>query len=149
MILIVCCIGFFAFAGDTNFVAAFQAMWQTHNATNILVFTEQNVATNKSPETLFARGCIAIDLQGWGAGATNYWEEAAQMIDTNGTYSAVGKTNIIKTIRWLQEGITDPSDPLLPSWNTNDHIGVFALSPDNPMFYKVLQAISTIPPAKE
>jgi len=71
ILTILCCtVSIFAIAGDTNFVAHFQTVWQTHNATNILLFTEQNVATNASPETLFARGVIAATLQLWFPGAT-------------------------------------------------------------------------------
>ena len=91
-----CCIGFVTFAGDTNFVAQFNSVWKTHNASNVLVFVEQNITTNKSPETLFARGIVAVFLQEWSQGATNYWEESMQMITTNTVYSETGKTNATK-----------------------------------------------------
>ena len=45
----------------TNFADAFNAIWKTHDASNIFVFVEQAVATNKSPETLFARGIVAFE----------------------------------------------------------------------------------------
>jgi len=144
MITLIWSLGMTAFAGDTNFVASFKTMWQTHNASNILVFVEQNVATNRSPETLFARGGVALMLQEWSVGATNYWEQAIQTIATNETHSATGRTNIIKEIRWLQDIVSTIDDNPLPSWNTNVHAVVFAgVGYEAPFFY-TLQDIATI-----
>ena len=42
--MILCCLSSVAIAGNTNFVASFNAIWQTHNASNILMFVEGNVA---------------------------------------------------------------------------------------------------------
>jgi hypothetical protein len=147
----VCSLGLLAFAGDTNFVAQFKDVWQTHNASNILVFVEQNVATNKSPETLWARGSVAGSLQGWLIGTTNYWEEAIQMISTNNTYSVTGRTNTIKSLRWNQDVTAEISNMEfrpLPLWNTNAHAFIFMYS-DEPLDFDDLKAISTIPSAEE
>ena len=132
-----------AFAGDTNFVADFKTVWQTHNASNILMFTEQNVATNATPETLFARGVIAIMLQSW-QGATNHFEQSIQMISTNNVYSANGKTNIINEIRWIQSTVEDITDNALPAWDTTRHAAFFTELSSEPIFFDTLQNISTL-----
>jgi len=143
IITVVGCLGLRALAGDTNFVAAFNASWMTHNASNILVFSEQAVATNASPETLFARGSIAVAIQGWTEGATNYWAQSIQMIATNTVYSEKGRTNIIQEIQSLQRFISNfPSDPQ-PSWNTKRHAALFAETGDEVLFFDTLQNIST------
>ena len=138
----------YAIAGDTNFVATFSTIWKTHNASNILTFVEQNVATNKLPEVFFARGGVALMLQEWSLGATNYWEQAVQMIATNETYSVTGRTNIIKEIRWLQDVVSVIGENPLPSWNTNVHAVIFTgIGYEAPFFY-TLQDIATIPPVE-
>ena len=143
MIAIVCCLSSVGYAGDTNFVHAFNAIWQTHNASNILVFVEQNVVTNASPEVLFARGTVAIALQAWIPGASNFWEQAIQMISTNSVYSEIGKTNAIKQLQGLQDFFSEVSnDP--PTWNTNNHAVAFARVGDKVPYLHVLQDISTI-----
>ena len=150
MMVIMGCVSFTAWAGDTNFVAQFDAIWQTHNATNILVFVEDNVATNVSAEVLFARGNVAIELQDWGVGATNYWEQSIQMISTNSAYSEIGRTNVINKIQFFRgmlakaieiEGLDTPS------WKPKVHALAFSLSktPD----LELLKAIATLPPAED
>ena len=143
----VCCIRFVTFAGDTNFVAVFQAMWQTHNASNILVFAEQNVTTNASPETLFARGIVAIMLQSW-HGATNYFEQSVQMIATNNAYSEIGRTNVIKNIRILQNAVPNITDNPQPAWITSRHALFFSELATEPIFFDTLKDISTIEPTE-
>jgi len=144
--LIVCCsVSVGTFAGDTNFVAQLKTMWQTHNASNILVFVEQNVATNRSPETLFARGIIASNLQLWKQGATNYWEQAAQMISTNTVYSAQIRTNVAEHIRGFYSffmALSPDNSP--PSWNTNAHDWFFSRCGDEPTYFDILEIISTL-----
>ena len=147
VMIVLCCSGLIAYAGDTNFVNAFNTIWQTHHASNILVFVEQNVNTNKSPEVLSARGIVAAILQDWIPGATNYWEEAIQMIETNGTYSARGKTNSINQIRALQ-GIVSGTSTNPPTWNTNIHVVIFTETGDEAPFLFVLEKIATLPPAE-
>ena len=145
MVTVMCCIGFVAFAGDTNFVAQFKTVWQTHNASNILVFVEENVATNKSPETLFARGIVSTMLQFWNQGTTNYWEQSIQMIATNNAYSEIGKTNVIEQIRFYQFAFsTMAADTPQPSWNTKEQAVIFAELASEPCCFDVLKAISTI-----
>ena len=139
------CLGITAFAGDTNFVASFKTMWQTHNASNILVFVEQNVATNKSPETLFARGIVSTALQFWNQGTTNYWEQSIQMIATNNAYSEISRTNIIKQIRFFQFAVsTMAEDTPQPSWNVNEQAVIFAELASEPFYFDVLKAISNM-----
>ena len=140
------CVGIVAFAGDTNFVATFKAMWQTHNASNILVFAEQNVATNASPETFFARGIVAIMLQEWGQGATNYFEQTVQIISTNTAYAEPKKVETIKNIHDVQFLAVRMTVNPLPSWKTNDHATFFRELPTEPIFFDTLKNISTIEP---
>jgi len=133
------------FADETSFVTAFNTMWQTHNASNILIFVEQNVTTNSSPETLFARGIVAGTLQGWGQGQTNYWEQAMQMLADKEDKSDLWKTNAVNQIQWIQilmstKGVDD--NP--PSWNTNAHSIIFSILGDEPPFYDTLKNITDI-----
>jgi len=138
-----CCVGFVAFAGDTNFVAQFNSVWKTHNASNVLVFVEQNVATNASPEVLFARGTIAATLQACSQDATNYWEQAIQMVVTNNTYSEKGKTNAVKQIQAFQNLFAGASTNH-PSWNTELHNFFFTKMGDEVPYFGILQRISII-----
>ena len=144
---VVCCVSLSAFAGDTNFVEAFDTIWKTHNASNILEFAEQNVVTNKSPETFFARGVIAATLQAWSQGATNYWEQAIQMLATNSVYSEKGKTNAIKQIRAFQGAFAGVStNP--PSWLLVVHDLYFTTTGDDAPFLGTVNDIATIEPAE-
>lgn len=147
---VVCCLNGVIFAGDTNFVVAFKVMWQTRNASNILEFVEQNVATNASPETLFARGGVASTLQFWSQGMSNYWEQAMQMIATNNAYSEIGRTNAIRQVSGLRD-LTLAMTPYhaFPSWKTNAHAAIFAELGDEAPYFDVLQSISTIDSAEE
>ena len=145
-IVIVSCLSFTVCAGDTNFVAAFQTVWQTHNASNILVFAEQNVATNASPETFFARGIVAVMLQSW-HGATNHFEQSVQMIATNNAYAEIGRTNVIKDIRGFQNAVLNITDNPQPAWDTNRHAIFFAELSAEPIFFDTLKNISTIEPS--
>jgi len=142
-VVVVCCVSFITRAGDTNFVAQLNAIWQTHNASNILVFVEQNVATNKSPETLFARATIAFTLQDWGIGASNYWEQSIQMISTNNAYTEIGRTNAVAEIRALQGVFARFEDNAPPSWNPVGHAADFS-RPKAP-FLGILEEIANIP----
>ncbi|MCL1921529.1 MAG: hypothetical protein FWG50_10735 [Kiritimatiellaeota bacterium] len=146
VVMMLGCIGVTAFAGDTNFVAAFDTIWQTHNATNILLFVEGNVTTNVSPEVLYARGTVALTLQGWSAGATNYWEQSIQMLSTNNTYSEIGRTNVIRQMRALQGIFVEIASTNPPTWNTDIHAKFFSipLTPD----LDILEAIANLPPAE-
>jgi len=147
------CFGITAFAGDTNFVAQYDAIWKTHNASNILAFVERNVATNRSAEVLFARGNIALTLQDWCVGATNYWEQSIQIISTNSTYAEIGRTNVINKIRWLQGLFTEIEqiDPAgfnaPPSWNPVSQAVDFS-TPKAP-YLSILEEIVNLPPAKK
>ena len=143
--MMVGCVGITAFAGDTNFVAQYDAVWQTRNATNIYEFVEQAIATNKSAEVFFARGCVAIDLQDWSIGASNYWEQAIQILSTNSAYSAIGRTNVIARIWWLQGLFAEIEDNAPPSWNATSQAVIFLL-PRTPSL-DILEEIATLPPA--
>ena len=140
------CLGVTAFAGDTNFVAQYNAIWQTRNATNIYEFVVQTIATNKSPEVLFARGCVAIDLQDWSVGASNYWEQSMQIISTNTVYTEAGRTNVIKKIQWLQGLFAQFEDNAPPSWNTASQAVIFSL-PRTPSLH-ILEEIVNLPLAE-
>ena len=153
MVMMASCISLMVYAGDTNFVAQFDAIWQTRNATNILIFVEDNVATNASPEVFFARGIVAGHLQNWAVGATNYWEQAIQMISTNNAYAETEKERVIGPIRALQcmietAGKIDPVGTYAPpSWNTNTHAIVFKRLRAPRMI--TLEAIANLPLAEE
>jgi hypothetical protein len=145
VVMMVGCFGITAFAGDTNFVAQFDAIWQTRNASNILVFVEQNVATNKSPETLFARGIVANTLQLWTQGATNYWEQAAQLISTNTVYAELERTTVAKEIRGHNVFIAATlSNNSPPSWDSASHTLFFSALGDKPLYFDILERIAAI-----
>ena len=134
--------------GDTNFVAVLNMQWQGRNASNILVFVENQVSTNRNVETLFARGIVAAAIQEWGRGATNYLGQALHETSTNALYSALGKAHVIKLIvevKGLLEAIAeDTGEPLnsRPSWNTNNHDVIFSELGDEAPFFNVLREIS-------
>ena len=143
--ILISCLNTIVFAGDTNFVAQFEAIWQTHNATNILIFVEDNVATNASPEVFFARGTVAVTLQAWSTGATNYWEQAIQMLSTNNAYSGIGKTNVLNSIQAAQNIFAGVStNP--PTWRADVHAVIFSL-PEAPDL-DLLKAIANLPPVE-
>lgn len=146
VVMIASCFGVTAFAGDTNFVAQYDAIWQTRNATNIYEFVEQAIATNKSPEAFFARGCVALDLQDWSIGASNYWEQSIQIISTNSIYTEIGRTNVVNRIRWLQGLFAQIEDNAPPSWNAASQAVIFSL-PRTPSLY-MLEEIAAIPLAE-
>lgn len=136
-------------AGDTNFVAAFNVQWQSRNASNILVFVETQVGTNRNVETLCARGIVAAALQGWGRGATNYFGQAIQEAETGSLYSTQGKARVVRLISYAKgcfQGLADDtgeSSDSQPSWNVNNHAVVFKeLGAEAPLLC-VLQEIST------
>ena len=127
----------------TDFADAFNAIWKTHNASNILEFVEQAVATNKSPATLFARGVVALELQEWGVGAIHYWEQALQMIVANNMYPAVWEKSVTKTLCWMQLSSASEKGDALPSWNANAHAEIFAHWGDEVPHYDELKEIVT------
>ena len=117
--------GSIALAQTTNFIEAFNAIWNTHDASNILAFVEQNVATNKSPETLFARGIVAFTLQLWPQGASDCWEEAIQMIVPDNAHFASWQTNAISKVQEFRD-VFKGEEGNAPSWDANMHKIVFA-----------------------
>lgn len=139
----------FTHAGDTLFVAALNVKWQSGNASNILVFVENQVGTNRNVETLYARGIVAAALQEWGRGATNYLGQAIQEAETGSLYSTQGKARVVKLIanaKGYFEGLADdtgePSNSQ-PSWNTTNHLVIFNELGAEVPFLDVLQEIST------
>lgn len=117
--------------GDTNFVAAFDAQWRSQNASNVLVFVDAQVATNREVETLFARGLVAAYLQKWGRGATNYFGQAIGEAQSNTMYSASGRSNVVQMITRVNEifeALADESGEAtnsVPTWCTNVHSVIF------------------------
>ena len=146
LIIIACFINFAVIAGNTNFVESLNTMWKTYNASNILEFVEINVVTNRSPETLFARGAMAIFLQEWGVGGTNLWEQSINLIQTNTSYSAIGRTNVINEINWYKNvfaAIIDDHGSQI-SWETNNHTVFFTEFWDGMPLYDTLKNITEI-----
>lgn len=137
------------YAGDTNFVAAFNTEWQSGNASNVLVFVETQVSTNRNVETLFARGVIAASLQEWGRGATNYLGQAIQEAEGTSSYSTQGEARVVQLItnaKGYFGGLADDTNEPLnsqPSWNTNNHAVIFSELGAEAPFLDVLQEIST------
>lgn len=135
-------------AGDTNFVATFDVQWRSHNASNLLTYVDSQVATNRSVETLFARGLLAAYFQKWGRGATNYLGQAVVEAQSNNAYSASGRTNVVRMItdaKGLFEALADDSgEPTnsVPTWDTNTHAVVFGELGDQVPFLTTLDRIS-------
>jgi len=134
--------------GDTNFVAAFDAQWSSQNASNVLVYVDAQVATNREVETLFARGIVAAYLQKWGRGATNYFGQAIAEAKSNTTYSASGRSNVVQMITEVQghfEALADDSgEPTnsVPTWDTNVHAVIFGELGDQAPFLTTLDRIA-------
>lgn len=134
--------------GDTNFVVAFDAQWGSHNASNVLVYVDAQIATNREVETLFARGLVAAYLQKWGRGATNYFGQAIAEAQTNTTYSASGRSNIVQMIteakghfEALAEDTGEPTNSV-PTWDTNVHAVIFGELGDQAPFLTTLDRIA-------
>lgn len=136
-------------AGDTNFVAAFDLQWRSENASNVLAYVESEVATNRNAETLFARGLVAAYLQEWGRGATNYFGQAIAEAQSNTSYSAAGRSNVVQLITEAQghfEALADDSgEPTnsVPRWDTNTHAVIFGELGDQAPFLTTLDQIAT------
>jgi len=135
-------------SGDTNFVAAFNAQWSSQNASNILVSVDAQVATNRNVETLFARGLVAAYLQKWGRGATNYFGQAIAAAETNTTYSAAGRSNVVQMVTEasghfaaLVEESGEPTNSVA-SWDTNVHAVIFGELGDQAPFLNTLDRIA-------
>jgi hypothetical protein len=136
--------------GDTNFVSSFNLHWRGNNASNILAFTETQLAGNRCVETLFARGIVAFFLQDWGRGATNYFGQAIRLAETNAVYSASGKTNVVRVVAEINGAfeviIDDTQEPAAstPAWKTNGHLILFNEFNNEVPFLNELKRISTV-----
>ncbi len=135
-------------AGDTDFVAAFDARWRSHNASDVLAFADAQVATKRSVETLFARGLVAAYLQKWGRGAVDYFRQAIAEAQANVNYSEEGRSNVIQWVTEVKahlEALSDetgePADSQ-PTWDANVHAVVFAELGDEAPFLATLDRIS-------
>ena len=115
------------FAGDTNFVAEVNTIWQTRNASNIVAYVDGYLATNRNAEALFARGVIALCLENWARGAASYLDQAAGEVNTSTNYSQEQKnrlSQIIVSDKEIFEAIaTDANEPISSTgkWDTNIH----------------------------
>ena len=138
------------FSGDTNFVAAFNEVWRTQNASNIVAFTEANVNTNESAETLFARALAAVYLEKWARGGTNYLGQAQIAVQSNQTYSAEGRSQILELLedtKGLFEALADDSleaSNSIPQWDTNMHAVVFQELGDEVPFFSSIWKLAEI-----
>jgi hypothetical protein len=138
---------FTAYAGDTNFVVNFNTMWATHNASNILAFTEAQIETNRSVETLFARGIVAALLQQWTRGAGSYLEQAIGEAQSNATYTAEGRIHVEKELGWLKNFFiavaNDSNEPTnsVPQWNPSEHTAIFDETGDGVPYIFMLEDI--------
>lgn len=134
--------------GDTNFVAAFNAQWTSQNASNILFYVDAQVTTNRQVETLFARGLVAAYLQKWGRGATNYFSQAIAAAQSNTTYSASGRSNVVQMITEAKrhfEALSDDSmEPINsgPTWDPNVHAVIFGELGDQAPFLTTIDRIA-------
>jgi hypothetical protein len=135
-------------AGDTNFVTAFDVQWRSQNASNILSYVEFQVVTNRDVETLFARGLTAAYLQKWGRGATNYFGQALSEAQSNATYSASGRSNVVQMIieakshfETLADDSGEPTNST-PTWDTNVHAVIFGELGDQAPFLATLDRIA-------
>lgn len=148
LVVVILATSFATRGGDTNFVAAFDAQWRSQNASNILIYVESQVATNREVETLFARGLVAAYLQKWGRGATNYFGQAITEAQSNTTYSASGRSNVVQMITEAKghfEALADDSgEPTnsVPTWDTNVHAVIFGELGDQAPFLTTLDRIA-------
>lgn len=135
-------------AGDTNFVAAFDAQWRAGNPSDILAFTEANVATNASVETLFARAVAATYVQKWARGATNFLGQAMTMAQGDASLSPVGRSNVVHLLeetKSLFEALSDDSNEpgnSAPQWDASMHAVVFGELGGQAPFLETLQRIA-------
>lgn len=133
---------------DGNFVAAFDAQWRAGNPSDILAFTEANVATNPSVETLFARAVAAAYVQKWARGATNFLGQAMTMAQGDASLSPVGRSNVVHLLeetKSLFEALADDSNEprnSVPQWDAAMHAVVFGELGGQAPFLATLQQIA-------
>lgn len=138
------------FSGDTNFVAAFNEVWRTQNASNIVAFTEANVNTNESAETLFARALAAVYLEKSARGGANYLGQAQIAVQVNPMYSVEGRAQILELLedtKGLFEALADDSleaSNSIPQWDTNMHAVVFRELGDEVPFFSSIWKLAEI-----
>ena len=137
-----------AFAGDTNFVATVNSMWQTRNASNIVAYVDSYLATNRNAEALFARGAIALCLESWGRGAGDYLTQAVGEINSNSYYTVEQKGLLSKKIT-AYSGLfvaiaNDANEPTnsVPTWNTNNQAIIFREIGDEFPYLFILEDIA-------
>lgn len=135
-------------AGDTNFISSFDAQWCAGNASNILAFTEANVATNASVETLFARAVAAVYVQKWARGATNFLGQAMAMAQGDASLSPGGQSNVVhlleETKRLFEALADDSNEPgnSVPQWDAAMHAVIFGELGGQAPFLTTLQQIT-------
>lgn len=114
-----------------DFTSKLNNLWATHNATNILLFVENSVITNRNSATLFARGIIAGTLQNWGRGATNCLNQSIIEIERSTNYTEKAKSSLFKEISMYNSAFTALLESMnehvnsQPTWDTNVHVRVF------------------------
>ena len=139
------------FAGDTNFVAEVNTIWQTRNASNIVAYVDGYLTTNRNAEALFARGVLAAALEVWGCGAANYLVQAIDEISTDSSLSAEQKTFLSKKVdayRDLFEALTeDVSEPInsVATWDDGIQSEIFNEIGDEFPFLSELEMVANPP----
>ena len=139
-----------AYMANTNFVGALDASWRDHNASNVIVFVEQELATNQTSEVYFARGIVAAYLQEWGVGATNYFRLARDRAETDARYTASYRAKVTNAIAQAGTGIEGVMEVAgqqggSPYWNTNTHAVIFTEYPEEIPFQDTIKLLA-LPP---
>lgn len=142
---------FLARGGDTNFVGALNTLWCSRDASNVLVFVDSQLATNREVETLVARGVLAAYLQEWGRGATNYFALAIAAAYSNNSYSAAGRSNVVQSITRINRHISallessGEATNSVPKWDTNGQAEIFGELGDQVPYFEELDEMAHTP----
>ncbi len=136
------------FAGDTNFVAEVNTIWQTRNASNVVAHVDGYLATNRNAEALFVRGVLAAALETWGRGAAHYLEQAIAEAQTNTLYSVENRTHVVNEIDGIRNIFiaiaNDAKEPLdsTAQWDTGNQADIFGEVGDEFPFLWILEKIA-------
>ena len=135
---------------NTNFVSALEAHWHGNNASNVLVYVENELTTNQNAEVYFARGIVAAYLQEWGVGATNYFRLASVSAEADSRYSADYRAKVMQAISQAVVGIEAVMEMAegeggTPSWNANTHTVIFTEFSQKIPFDKTIRLLALTP----
>jgi hypothetical protein len=132
VVVLILALSYWVMAQGGSFLQQLDEKWRTHDATQVLNYVEtQRSANPDNAQILAARAIVAVSLQEWGRGATNFLAQAIQKTAASTNYTSSQKQIIAKKLSGLTNVFAalanDAGEPpnSSPKWNTNTHAVVF------------------------